>query len=230
MLTIIIWLITAATGHSTATPQQGYAMTENEQLGALLAACHWIGEKGWCPATGGNMSLRLDATQCLVTESGKDKGSLTADDFLLVETANNHVPSGRTPSAETGLHTLLYRRYPEINAVLHTHSVNATVLSRVERSNELVLQGYEMQKSLAGQRSHLDSVIIPIFDNDQDIPALAQRVAALADHSPLRYGFLVRGHGLYCWGNSVSEARRHLEGLEFLFQCELQRRLFNVIP
>ncbi|CRX97340.1 methylthioribulose-1-phosphate dehydratase [Yersinia enterocolitica] len=108
-------------------------MTENVQLGALLAACHWIGEKGWCPATGGNMSLRLDSAQCLVTESGKDKGSLTADDFLLVETANNHVPSGRTPSAETGLHTLLYRLYPEINAVLHTHSVNATVLSRVAR-------------------------------------------------------------------------------------------------
>ncbi len=138
-------------------------MTENRQLGALLAACHWIGEKGWCPATGGNMSLRLDLAHCLITESGKDKGSLAAEDFLLVETANNHVPSGRTPSAETGLHTLLYRLYPEIQAVLHTHSVNATVLSRVERSNALVLQGYEMQKSLSGQRSHLDAVVIPIL-------------------------------------------------------------------
>ena len=48
-------------------------MTENQQLTALLAACHWIGDKGWCPATGGNMSLRLDERQCPVTESGKDK-------------------------------------------------------------------------------------------------------------------------------------------------------------
>lgn len=70
--------------------------------------------------------------------------------------------------------------------------------------------------------------MIPIFDNDQDIPALAQRVATLADNHPLQYGFLVRGHGLYCWGASVAEARRHLEGLEFLFQCELQRRLLEV--
>ncbi|MGB8667366.1 MAG: methylthioribulose 1-phosphate dehydratase [Serratia inhibens] len=202
-------------------------MTENPQLTALLAACHWIGEKGWCPATGGNMSLRLDDRRCLVTESGKDKGSLTEADFLLVETANNHVPSGRTPSAETGLHTLIYRLYPQIGAVLHTHSVNATVLSRVERSDGLVLQGYEMQKSLGGQSSHLDSVIIPIFDNDQDIPRLAARVAAYAEVTPLQYGFLVRGHGLYCWGRQVAEARRHLEGLEFLFQCELQRRLLE---
>ncbi|MGQ6078593.1 class II aldolase/adducin family protein, partial [Serratia sp. IR-2025] len=127
-------------------------MTENPQLTALLAACHWIGDKGWCPATGGNMSLRLDERQCLVTESGKDKGSLSAADFLRVDIADNHVPSGRTPSAETGLHTLLYRLSAHIGAVLHTHSVNATVLSRVERGDALVLQGYEMQKSRAGPR------------------------------------------------------------------------------
>ncbi len=202
-------------------------MTENPQLSALLAACHWIGEKGWCPATGGNMSLRLDTQHCLVTESGKDKGSLSEQDLLLVETANNHVPSGRTPSAETGLHTLIYRLYPTVGAILHTHSVNATVLSRVEKSEALVLQGYEMQKSLSGQKSHLDSVSIPIFDNDQDIPALAVRVAAYAEVTRLQYGFLGRGHGLYCWGKQVEEARRHLEGLEFLFQCELQRRLLE---
>ncbi|MCV9880444.1 methylthioribulose 1-phosphate dehydratase [Brenneria izbisi] len=202
-------------------------MTEDQQLTALLAACHWIGQKGWCPSTGGNMSVRLDAQRCLITESGKDKGSLRQQDFLLVEIAANHVPSGRTPSAETGLHTLLYRTYPQVGAVLHTHSVNATVLSRVEKSAELVLQGYEMQKSLAGQTTHLASVTIPIFDNDQDIAALADRVATFARHQPLRYGFLVRGHGLYCWGETVTEARRHLEGLEFLFQCELQRRLLE---
>ncbi|MGP1095053.1 class II aldolase/adducin family protein, partial [Serratia sp. CY64661] len=136
-------------------------MTENPQLTALLAACHWIGNKGWCPATGGNMSLRLDERQCLVTESGKDKGSLSAADFLRVDIADNHVPSGRTPSAETGLHTLLYRLSAHIGAVLHTHSVNATVLSRVERGDALVLQGYETDPRAgaklgsAGQRRHL---------------------------------------------------------------------------
>ena len=202
-------------------------MTENNPLNALVATCHWIGEKGWCPATGGNMSLRQDRQYCLISESGKDKGLLTADDFLQVEIATNHVPSGRTPSAESGLHTLLYGLYPEVGAVLHTHSVNSTVLSRVERSQGLHLQGYEMQKSLAGQRSHLDEVVIPIFDNSQDIAALAAEIAERAHAHPLQYGFLVRGHGLTCWGKNIAEARRHLEGLEFLFQCELQRRLLE---
>ena len=104
-------------------------MTENLQLGALLAACHWIGQKGWSPATGGNMSVRSGEEHCLITESGKDKGSLTAEDFLLVELASGLAPAGRRPSAETGLHTMLYAHDPQIGAVLHTHSVNSTVLS-----------------------------------------------------------------------------------------------------
>lgn len=202
-------------------------MSLNRELEQLVAACHWIGGKGWAPATGGNMSVRQDEAFCLLSESGKDKGALTCDDFIQVEIATNRVPSGRKPSAETGLHTLIYRLFPDAGAVLHTHTVNATVLSRVEKSPALLLQGYEMQKTLAGQSSHLDAVSVAIFDNDQDIEALAARIACFAAQSPLRYGFLLRGHGLTCWGRDVNEARRHLEGLEFLFQCELQRRVLE---
>lgn len=202
-------------------------MSLNRELEQLVAACHWIGGKGWAPATGGNMSVRQDEAFCLLSESGKDKGALTCDDFIQVEIATNRVPSGRKPSAETGLHTLIYRLFPDAGAVLHTHTVNATVLSRVEKRPELLLQGYEMQKTLAGQSSHLDAVSVAIFDNDQDIEALAARIAFFAAQSPLRYGFLLRGHGLTCWGRDVNEARRHLEGLEFLFQCELQRRVLE---
>ncbi|XTZ37319.1 methylthioribulose 1-phosphate dehydratase [Salmonella enterica] len=202
-------------------------MTENLQLNALVAACHWIGDKGWAPATGGNMSIRQDADWCWLSESGKDKGSLTTEDFLQVSIADNHAPSGRKPSAETGLHTLIYRLYPDANAVLHVHTVNATVLSRVEKTAQLRLHGYEMQKSLRGQSSHLDRVDVAIFDNEQDIDALAKRIATYAQKCPLRYGFLLRGHGLTCWGRDVDEARRHLEGLDFLFACEMQRRLLE---
>ncbi|WP_380182123.1 methylthioribulose 1-phosphate dehydratase [Kalamiella sp. sgz302252] len=197
------------------------------QLDQLVAACHWIGAKGWAPATGGNMSVRENGEFCLLSESGKDKGTLTSGDFIRVSIADNSVASGRKPSAETGLHTLIYRLFPEAGAVLHTHTVNSTVLSRVEKGAALKLQGYEMQKTLAGQSSHLDSVSIALFDNDQDIAALAGRIESFAAVNPLRYGFLLRGHGLTCWGRDVNEARRHLEGLEFLFQCELQLRLLE---
>ena len=202
-------------------------MSMTPQLDRLVATCHWIGARGWAPATGGNMSVRQDDAFCLLSESGKDKGMLTRDDFIQVAIADNSVPSGRKPSAETALHTLIYRLFPEAGAVLHTHTVNSTVLSRIEKGAVLALQGYEMQKTLSGQTSHLDSVPIALFDNDQDIAALAERIAQFATGHPLRYGFLLRGHGLTCWGRDVDEAKRHLEGLEFLFQCELQRRLLE---
>ncbi len=198
-----------------------------ERLGQLVTTCHWIGAKGWAPATGGNMSVRQDAQWCWLSESGRDKGSLTDEDFLQVDIATNQAPSGRKPSAETGLHTLVYRLFPEANVVLHVHTVNATVLSRIEKSATLNISGYEMQKTLTGQQSHLNTVPIAIFDNDQDIDALAKRIEQYAQDNPLNYGFLLRGHGLTCWGKDVNEARRQLEGLEFLFECEMQRRLYQ---
>ncbi|WP_029684915.1 methylthioribulose 1-phosphate dehydratase [Tatumella saanichensis] len=197
-----------------------------QRLAEVVTACHWIGNKGWAPATGGNMSIRQDEQWCWLSESGRDKGSLTTEDFLQVNIETLEAPSGRTPSAETGLHTLIYRLFPQANAVLHVHTANATVLSRLETGDQLLLSGYEMQKALSGQQSHLDTVPIAIFDNDQDIAALSERIFATAQQQPLHYGFLLRGHGLTCWGKDVSEARRHLEGLEFLFDCELKRRLY----
>ena len=144
-----------------------------------------------------------------------------------MEIASNKAPSRRKPTAETGLHTLVYRLFPEANVVLHVHTVNATVLSRIEKSATLALQGYEMQKTLTGQHSHLDTVPVAIFDNDQNIDALAARIEDYAQTHPLRYGFLLRGHGLTCWGKDIHEARRQLEGLEFLFECELMRRRYE---
>jgi len=202
-------------------------MKAHLQLAELVATCHWIGAKGWAPATGGNMSVREDEIHCLLSASGKDKGGLTVDDFIQVEIASNRAPSGRKPSAETALHTLIYRLFPDAGAVLHTHTVNSTVLSRVEKSDSLVLRGYEMQKSLTGQTTHLDALPIAIFDNDQDIDKLARRIEHFATETPLRYGFLLRGHGLTCWGKDVAQARQHLEGLEFLFECEMNLRLLE---
>ena len=182
-------------------------------------------------ARAGRAELALDSPVAVDTgllelhdgSDGRDVALHTADLADVVDSA----PSGRKPSAETGLHTLVYRLFPEANVVLHVHTVNATVLSRIEKSDTLALQGYEMQKTLSGQHSHLDTVPVAIFDNDQDIDALAARIADYAQTRPLRYGFLLRGHGLTCWGKDIQEARRQLEGLEFLFECELMRRRYE---
>lgn len=220
----------------------------------LIAAGAWIDQRGWCPATGGNFSARLalpehliaDQTPnqisnqtshldskelqdpcCLVTASGVHKGALTEDDLLEVDWGGQPLASDlkTRPSAETLVHIALYRLAPEIGAVLHAHSVPNTVLSLIEPGERLEINGFEMQKSLQGQKSHLSPTTIEIFDNTQDMVALAREVEERWQRrGGLSWALLVRGHGIYTWGRDVAEARRHLEGTEFMLSCLLELR------
>jgi methylthioribulose-1-phosphate dehydratase len=195
----------------------------NEKAIELVDTVRYIADRGWSPATGGNYSVRIDEQHCLITQSGIDKASLTEDDLMVCNLDGQSEQPGLIPSAEAALHTALYRADHGIGAVLHTHSVNATVLSRAS-GKRIVITGYEMQKALSGNKTHAESIEFYIFDNNQDIPALANRVI---EEFPQQPGFLVRGHGLYAWGSSVAEARRHVEGFEFLFACLWQERLLG---
>ncbi|MEZ5583623.1 MAG: methylthioribulose 1-phosphate dehydratase [Candidatus Competibacteraceae bacterium] len=200
------------------------AVDFSDQARQLIRAGRFFFEQGWVPATSGNFSARLNDGNIAITVSGSHKGVLEETDIMTVDSRGQALLEGKRPSAETALHTLLYRRDPAINAVLHTHSVNATVLSRLYRT-ALRLQDYEVLKAFPDIDSHECTVVVPIFPNDQNIDRLADRVARYWDEHPLQ-GYLIAGHGFYTWGNSVDDARRHIEAFEFLFECELfMRRL-----
>jgi methylthioribulose-1-phosphate dehydratase len=70
-------------------------------------------------------------------------------------------------------------------------------------------------------KTHEHREWLPIFDNTQDIPQLAQQVAAAytSGDSRLQHGYLIRGHGIYTWGKDLEEAYRHIEIWEFLLEC-----------
>lgn len=201
-------------------------MTVNrEQLaGEIIEAGRFLYGRGWSPATSSNYSARLSDREALLTVSGKHKGQLGPDDVLATDLAGNSLEPGKKPSAETLLHTQLYAWKPEIGAVLHTHSVNATVLSRLTLSDSLVFSDYELQKAFSGISTHECQVCVPIFDNDQDIARLVAKVQPWLDANPDCVGYLIRGHGLYTWGPRMSDALRQVEAFEFLFECELKVR------
>jgi methylthioribulose-1-phosphate dehydratase len=179
--------------------------------------------RGWVPATGGNFSARLDAQRMLVTASGVHKGELTETDFLVAGLDGQPLDPARKASYETRLHCQLYRRDAAIGAVLHTHSIANTVLSR--KMDQVSLAGYELLKLLPGITTHDASVEVPVFDNDQDIARLAAAVDARMQAQPLMPAYLIRGHGLYAWGADVAQARWRVEALEFMFECELTEKI-----
>jgi methylthioribulose-1-phosphate dehydratase len=191
----------------------------------LCELCQLFGERGWCRATSGNFSVRIDDTHCLITQSGREKSRLAPDDLMVCDFHGKAIDAQQRPSAETPVHTCLYKLDAGIGAVLHTHSVTATVVSRVMGS-EFELTGFEMQKALRGTSSHEAVLTITNFDNDQNMVALAARIGKAWTGGLLNVpGFLIKGHGLYAWGKDVAEARRHVEGFEFLFECLWQEIL-----
>lgn len=207
--------------------QSAMTAIASDPLDELIATVHWLGQQGWCPATGGNFSVRQDAARFLITASGRDKTRLLREDFLSAPVTGELPRAPLAPSAETALHQMLYRLEASIGCVLHTHTVAATVLSR-QAEDALCFSGYEMQKAISGNITHAAELRLPVLENTQDIPALAQIVSQRWAQAPLPYGFLVRGHGLYAWGANVAEARRHVEGWEFLCNCLLTERLLSI--
>lgn len=181
--------------------------------------------RGWVPGGGGNFSARLGPNRYLLTASGRHKGRLRAEqDFLVVDAQGQPEDASRRPSAETLLHCERLNVLPEVACVLHGHSPHTTVLSRSESGSSIALEGFEMLKGLGGIDTHDHRVDIPLFDNDQDIARLASVVAQAHAQSPILYGYVIRGHGLYAWGRSVEEAYNRLESLEFLLHCALLER------
>lgn len=192
--------------------------------GEIITNVRELAAAGWTPATSSNFSRRLDARHAAITVSGRDKGRLTEDDIMVVDLDGRAVATDHRPSAETLLHTQLYRRSPEIGCVLHTHSRTQTVASRLfAGAGHVRLEGYELLKAFHGNSTHDIAIDVPVFPNTQDMPTLAAQVDALLDERPM-WGYLIDGHGLYAWGRDMAEARRHLEAFEFLFDCELQLR------
>ncbi len=177
---------------------------------------------GWTPATSSNFSMRVGTAYAAITISGRDKRSVERDDIMLIDTDGQAVNTTARPSAETALHTQIYRRFADAAAVLHTHSHVQSVASRLFAANGMVrLQGWELQKAISGCSTHADVLEIPVFPNTQYMPELVAHVDAWLDAGKPLHAYLIDGHGIYTWGRDMPEARRHLEALEFLLGCEL---------
>lgn len=186
----------------------------------LAAAGRAFYERGWVLGTSGNLSavVEREPLKVAITSSGRDKGTLRAGEILLID-ANSAVLEGNgRPSAETLLH-LAVIRLRGAGSVLHTHSVWSNILSDAHASEGgLSIEGYEMLKGLEGVSTHEHREWLPVIDNSQDMNKLAGSVEETLKNNLLAHGFLLRRHGLYTWGKDLSEAKRHVEILEFLLE------------
>jgi len=210
------------------TRDKSFAKT-SEALAAIGRAFY---ARGWALGTSGNFSAVVSRRplRLAITSSSLPKGTLRASDILECDDRGCVVGRRRgKPSAETLLHVEI-ARLRGAGAVLHTHSVWSTMLSGQVNAGQagragqagqaagIVIEGYEMLKGLAGVTTHEHQEVVPVVDNDQDMTRLAVRVRGLLAQHPAAHAFLLRRHGLYTWGDTLADAERHVEILEFLFE------------
>ena len=202
------------------TVQPGRSPLLTAAADQLVLAGRRFDTRGWVMGTSGNFSVVVSPRplKLLMTPSGAHKGRLKASDLLVVD-GQGHAKSGaRKPSAETLLHLEIVRGRGA-GAVLHTHSVWSTILSeRHAHAGGLAIEGYEMLKGLSGVETHEHTEKVPIVENSQDYIALAHVIENVIRENAGIHGIYLRRHGLYTWGETVAEARRHVEIFEFLFE------------
>jgi methylthioribulose-1-phosphate dehydratase len=175
--------------------------------------------RGWLLGTSGNLSavVQREPLRLAMSPSGIDKGELTAHQVLTIDDNARVInDQPKKPSDESLLHIRIVKERGA-GAVLHTHSVWNTMLSDLY-SDGINIEGYEMLKGLQGVKTHEHSEWLPIIDNSQNMPALADTIASTLQQHKTAHGFLLKRHGLYSWGENLAQAKRHVEILEFLLE------------
>jgi methylthioribose-1-phosphate isomerase len=170
--------------------------------------------RGWMPGTAGNISVRTGQT-AVITGSGLSKGELTGADMVTVAVADSQPVSGsRRPSAETAIHTAIYRA-TNADAVVHVHAPHATAQT-VSGSTALTFTGYELIKGLGTS----GTISIPVFTNHVDVAGIGEDIEQhLKQHPEAPPVLFIAGHGITAWGADLAQARDRIECLEAM--CEL---------
>ncbi|MFE1595598.1 S-methyl-5-thioribose-1-phosphate isomerase [Nocardia sp. NPDC058705] len=222
-------------------PETGGTSAFSEQGSAIAATARQLYERGWMPGTAGNISVRIASTEpdqgddALITASGLSKGELSEHDTVLVTIADTVARPGqsRKPSAETSIHTAVYRTRPA-RAVVHVHSPFATALATTAGSapttNAALPGGHVVTLSITGFEllkgfglPDPSTVGVPVFPNWPEVRRIGTDIETYLRENPDAPPILfITGHGITTWGDTLAQARDRAECLEAL--CELIAR------
>jgi len=187
----------------------------------LIRAGKSLYERGFLTASDGNLSVRLNPDEILITPSGICKGNLQFNDLILLNPAGEVISGSRLPSSETAMHLFIYQKRPDIHAIIHTHPPYATVLSVAGKT----LETHILPEALLS----LGTVpLIPYAATG--IPEMA---LSLADHISHHDAFLHKNHGLTVLGEDLNEALMRTETAEHcarIYYLALQDGNCDLLP
>lgn len=185
---------------------------------AIVAAGKQLLQQRLVAGTWGNVSCRVPGTAWIaVTPSGRDYESLRPEEVAVVDLEGRllQCAAGHKASSELPLHLAIYRRRPDVTAVVHTHSVHASACAVARRCIPPVIEDIVQ---LAGGEIPLAKYALP---GTADLAEAA--VAALGK----KYAVLLANHGAVCCGTTLAEAMTAAELVEKAAQIYLYAHMLG---
>jgi methylthioribulose-1-phosphate dehydratase len=180
--------------------------------------------RSWILPTAGSFSAVVSRLpfQMAITKSGVHKGTLTSSDFVVLDQFGRPLEAGSGAPAEAPIHCSIASEVAA-GAVLHTHSVWATILADIyAESNGVQLEGFEELQGLSPGMSHRHVEWLPILQNASYGSLAASITRTLKAHTAT-HAVLVQKHGLYAWGATIEEAVRCTEVFETLLEVFVRK-------
>ncbi|MBE9201716.1 MULTISPECIES: methylthioribulose 1-phosphate dehydratase [unclassified Nodularia (in: cyanobacteria)] len=198
----------------------------------LIVTARYFYQQGWMLGTAGNLSARLPDGSFWITASGKSKGELLLSDFVRIAPDGKLEASASNlqPSAETSIHQLIYRLFPESQVCYHIHSIEGNLVSRLVAGDSLPLPPLEMLKGL-GVWQENPCCVMPIFTNHLEVSQIAADIEKrFAVTPPQIPALLIRDHGITVWAASGEASRNYIELLEYIFRYMVVASRLDVLP
>jgi L-fuculose-phosphate aldolase len=181
----------------------------------VVDLCVALSRQGYLAATGGNVSVRVDAEHFVVTPSGVDYFTMVVADICVIRLSDRvRVDGDRAPSVETGLHARLLSRRPDVGCCIHTHQPVASAFALLGESLAVEEPG---ARACLGPRVPL----VGYFPSGTSVLAWMLARAVRPDCN----AYLLRNHGAVCCGADIGQATRAVELLERLAAKRLRQRI-----
>jgi len=145
--------------------------------------------------TWGNLSVRFDREKVLITPSGFEKTALKPENLLLMDLEGNILKGDLKPTIETSMHLGIYKARDDVNAVVHTHSPYAMMLSVINEPIPVLTVEFA---SAVGHEVPVTGFVLPGTKDLAD-----EVVKALRED---RVAVLIRNHGVVAVGESLEKA------------------------
>jgi L-fuculose-phosphate aldolase len=160
-------------------------------------------EKGFVAANVGNISVRIDENEFLITPTGVSKGFLTTDMIIKVDGEGNVLEGEYKPSSEMTMHLLVYQERPDVHAVLHVHPPYATAFA---------IAGIPLDQAIMPE-AVVSLGTIPLAK--YGTPSTDEVPKAVKSHVYDHQGVLLENHGALTWGKDLLHTYYLMESLEF---------------